>query len=294
MGTPVAGRRGPAKDPPFPQETAIRPETRSTRRSGDDGPVDPPTGPVDLTRADPPTESFARSRATEIDEAEPGAPEPRTPTLLEQMGGVSGIVASGVPVVVFVVVQAVLGNLVASIAAAVGSAVAVAIWRFTRGDAVQPALSGLLGVAVCAFIAWRTGEAKGFFLLGIWTSLVYGGAFLLSVIVRRPLVGVVWHLVNGDGQDWRRDRHVLRGYDIATLAWVLVFGARFVVQRWLYDSVYADTWLGWVRIAMGVPLAAVAALVTVWAIRRSRHVASDEPEAAPRPHRRRSTGTSRA
>ncbi|TDQ65868.1 uncharacterized protein DUF3159 [Actinomycetospora succinea] len=262
--------------------------------------MDPPTGPVDLARADPPTESFtsrgrAEEPADEVDgDLEDEAPEPRTPTLLDQMGGVSGIIASGVPVVVFVVAQAVFGNLVASIAAAVGSAVAVAIWRFVRGDAVQPALSGLLGVAVCAFVAWRTGEAKGFFLLGIWTSLAYGGVFLLSVVVRRPLVGVIWHLVNGEGQDWRRDPRVLRGYDIASLAWVVVFGARFVVQRWLYDSVYADTWLGWVRIAMGVPLAAIAAAVTVWAIRRSRQAAPEEPDPAPRPRGKRSTGRSRA
>jgi hypothetical protein len=73
---------------------------------------------------------------------------------------------------------------------------------------------------------------------------------------------------------------VVRAYDLASLAWVLVFGARFVVQRWLYDSQYADTWLGWVRIGMGVPLAALAAAVTVWAIRRSR-------QAAAAPHRRR-------
>ncbi|HWN29039.1 MAG TPA: DUF3159 domain-containing protein, partial [Actinomycetospora sp.] len=217
-------------------------------------------------RAEPPTERFAprRRAAAPADEVEdpiddvdgpadepadePEEPgEPRTPTLLDQMGGVSGIVASGVPVVVFVVAQAVAGNLVVSIVAAVASALAVAGWRLVRGEAVQPALSGLLGVAVCAVVAWRTGEAKGFFLLGIWTSLVYGGVFLLSVIVRRPLVGVVWHLVNGEGQDWRRDRRVLRAYDLASLAWVLVFGARFVVQRWLYDSQYADTWLGWAR-----------------------------------------------
>ena len=297
MVTPAAGRRGPT-DPPSPQESAIRPETRSTRPGGADGPVDPPTGPVDLTRADPPTESFAPPpRPDEVDEVTEvgdGTPEPRTPTLLDQMGGVSGIVASGVPVVVFVVAQAIFGNLVASIAAAVGSAIAVAIWRFTRGDPVQPALSGLLGVAVCAVIAWRTGEAKGFFLLGIWTSLVYGGVFLLSVLVRRPLVGVIWHLVNGEGQDWRHDRRVLRGYDIASLAWVLVFAARFVVQRWLYDSVYADTWLGWVRIAMGVPLAALAAAVTVWAIRRSRQAQREEPDPVSPPRGRRSARGSRA
>ncbi len=202
-----------------------------------------------------------------------GADEPDeapAPTLLDQMGGVSGVVASGVPVVVFVTAQAIFGVLVASIVAAVVVALAVAGWRLMRGEPVQPALSGLFGVAVCAFVAYRTGEAKGFFLLGIWTSLVYGGVFLVSVLVRRPLVGVIWHLVNSEGQGWRADPRLRRAFDLASLAWVVVFGARFVVQRWLYDSVYADAWLGWVRLAMGVPLAAVAAAVTVWAIRRSR------------------------
>ncbi|MEJ2868125.1 DUF3159 domain-containing protein [Actinomycetospora sp. OC33-EN08] len=207
-------------------------------------------------------------------------PEERAPTLLEQMGGVSGLVSSAVPVVVFVLVQAVFSTLVASIAAAVGAALAVAGWRLVRGEKVQPALSGLFGVAVCALIAWRTGEAKGFFLLGIWTSLVYGGVFLVSVLVRRPLVGLLWHLVNGDGQAWRRSPALVRAYDLATLAWVVVFGARFVVQRWLYDSAYAETWLGWVRLAMGVPLALLAAAVTVWAIRRATEAAKAEKAAA--------------
>lgn len=195
--------------------------------------------------------------------------EERAPTLLEQMGGVTGVISSAVPVVVFVIVQAIFHTLVASIVAAVASAIAVAAYRLVRGEKLQPAFSGLFGVAVCAFIAWRTGQAKGFFLLGIWTSLLYGGVFLISLVVRWPLVGTLWHLVNADGQGWRRSRRLRRGYDIATLAWVVVFGARFVVQQWLYDSAYADTWLGWARLAMGVPLALLAAAVTVWAIRRA-------------------------
>lgn len=185
------------------------------------------------------------------------------------MGGVAGMVASGVPVLVFVVVQAVTATLVASIVAAVLSSVVVAVWRLVRGEGLQPAFAGLFGVAVAAFIAYRSGEARDFFLLGIWTSLVYGGVFLVSVLVRRPLVGVLWHLVNGDGQGWRRSPAAVRAYSVASLAWVAVFGARFVVQRWLYDSAMAEAWLGWVRIAMGLPLAAVAAAVTVWAVRRS-------------------------
>ncbi|NMO89785.1 DUF3159 domain-containing protein [Actinomycetospora sp. TBRC 11914] len=196
------------------------------------------------------------------------------------MGGVTGVVSSAVPVIVFVIVQAIAHALVASIVAAVVAAVAVAGWRLVRGEKLQPAFSGLFGVAVCAFIAWRTGQAKGFFLLGIWTSLLYGGVFLISVLARWPLVGTLWHLVNGDGQGWRRSPRLRRGYDLATLAWVVVFGARFVVQHWLYDSAYADTWLGWVRLAMGVPLAVLAAAVTVWAIRRATEEAKAEREAA--------------
>ena len=195
------------------------------------------------------------------------------------MGGVSGVVASGVPAVVFVVVQAVFATLAASIVAALVAAAAVAAWRLVRGEPVRPALTGLVGVAACAFIAWRTGQAKGFFLLGIWTSLVYGGAFLLSVLVRRPLVGVIWHGINGDGQDWRHSPVALRAFTWASLAWVAVFAARFAVQRWLYDSALADAWLGWVRIAMGLPLAALAAAATVWAVRRSTAARDVVPQA---------------
>ena len=199
-----------------------------------------------------------------------------TPTLLEQMGGVPGVVASSVPAVVFVVVQAVFSVLVASIVAAVGAAAVIAIWRLVRREALAPAFAGIFGVAICAFVAWRTGQAKGFFLLGIWTSLIYGGVFLVSVLARWPLVGVIWHGVNGDGQGWRHEPAALRAFSLASLAWVGVFGARFVVQRWLYDSAYAEAWLGWVRILMGLPLATLAALVTVWAIRRSTALISSD------------------
>ncbi|MCD2196841.1 DUF3159 domain-containing protein [Actinomycetospora endophytica] len=249
---------------------------------------DPPTAPVAGRAGTAPVRdgrvgrhgSDGGSGAEDEADGSAEAAEERAPTLLEQMGGVTGVISSAVPVIVFVVVQAIFHALVASIIAAVVSAVAVAVYRLVRGEKLQPAFSGLFGVAVCAFIAWRTGQAKGFFLLGIWTSLLYGGVFLISMIVRWPLVGTLWHLVNGDGQGWRRSAYLRRGYDIATLAWVVVFGARFVVQRWLYDSAYADTWLGWVRLAMGVPLAVLAAAVTVWAIRRATAEAKAEEEAA--------------
>jgi hypothetical protein len=205
------------------------------------------------------------------DDPDPSAePEAEAPaqTLLEQMGGLSGLVYSSVPVIVFVAVFLPTHTLAAAIWAAVGSAVAILIWRLIRHEPVQPAISGLFGVAVAAFIAYRTGSARGYFLFGIWTSLVYGAAFLVSVVVRWPLAGVVWSALNGTGMAWRSDRLCRRYYDVATAVWVLVFGARFVVQEWLYQTNHVG-WLGIARIGMGWPLTAIAALVTIWAVRKA-------------------------
>ena len=64
------------------------------------------------------------------------------------------------------------------------------------------------------------------------------------------------------------DKIVRRYYDVATLAWLLVLGARFVVLRVLYNLDEVG-WLGFARIAMGPPLVAAAFLVTIWAVRKA-------------------------
>ncbi|HEX2130809.1 MAG TPA: DUF3159 domain-containing protein [Actinophytocola sp.] len=202
----------------------------------------------------------------------------KQPTLLEQMGGISGLVYSTVPVLVFILVNSLFG-LTAAIWSALGSAVAVTLVRLVRKEPLQPAVSGFFGVAIAAFIAYRTGDAKGFFLFGIWTSLAYGSVFLVSVLVRWPLVGVIWSFLNGHGMLWRADRKAVRAYSVATLTWVAVFGARFVVQRWLYDEDQTG-WLAFARLAMGYPLTAVALLVTVWAVRAAGHRQKDLEAAA--------------
>jgi hypothetical protein len=194
--------------------------------------------------------------------------EREVPTLLEQMGGVQGVIASTIPVAVFVVVNVVFG-LQPALISAIAAGVAVAVWRISRKQALQPAVSGLLGVGVAAFIAYRTGEARGFYLPGLLFSAVCGLAFLVSMLVRWPLAGVVWHAVNGDGQSWRTDRRLLRAYTFATALWTLVFASRVVVQGWLYKA-DEETWLGIARLAMGYPLVGLALLGTIWAVRRAR------------------------
>ena len=100
-------------------------------------------------------------------------------------------------------------------------------------------------------------------------------------MARWPLAGVVWSTLNGTGTAWRADPRSRRYYDVATLVWVVVFGARFVVQHWLYSTNQVG-WLAFARIAMGWPLTAIAALVTVWAVRkadaRQKVLAGDDGE----------------
>jgi len=210
-----------------------------------------------LTRVDP-------------NEAE-SAPTPKpTPAqaMLRQMGGVSGLIYSALPVAVLVPVNTAFG-LLPAILAALGVAAAILVWRLYRHDSVQPAIAGFIGVGFSALIAWLVGASKGYFLLGIWTSLLWAVVFAVSVLIRRPIVGYVWSWINGHDRAWRRSAKAVRAFDAATLVWVVVFGARFAVQHHLYDADRTG-WLGVARIAMGWPLAAIGAFVTYLAIRTAQ------------------------
>lgn len=238
--------------------TTPTPEGRDTTEHG--------TTPVseasmDSTNTETPQQAAAQqtAAATPASEAEP--------SLLEQMGGLTGLVSATLPVLVLIPVNNMWG-LGPALAAALGVALAISLWRLAHKETLQPAFSGLLGVAICAGIAWFTGDAKGYFLYGIWMSLVLFIVAVVSIIVRWPLVGVVWKGLNGDGMGWRIVPKARRAYALATAGWATVFIARFVVQRALYDA-DATTTLGIVRILMGWPLTGIVTLLTVWMVRRA-------------------------
>lgn len=208
-------------------------------------------------------------------EDEPGS-KLNANAILEQMGGLSGLIYSSLPVVVFVPLSSFFG-LMPAIYGALGVATLILVWRLIRKDSLQPAFSGFFAVGISALIAYMVGASKGYFLLGIWSSLIYAGVFAISVLVRRPVVGYFWAWLGGHDQGWRRVRRAVVAFDIATITWVLVFAARFIVKKYLYDA-DDTTLLGITTIAMGYPLTAVAALATYLAIRTAKR-ATDEHEA---------------
>ncbi|MEJ2869669.1 DUF3159 domain-containing protein [Actinomycetospora sp. OC33-EN08] len=200
--------------------------------------------------------------------AAPTTPKaPKSPSVLEQMGGRKGFVYSTIPVLVFVAANAFL-PLSVTIAISLAVGFFTTVIRLVRGEKVAQAIGSLLGVGVAVAIVGLTGSAKDFFVIGIWASAAGFVVTAGSLVARRPVTGLVWNLLHGGKHRWRADGPALRAHDVATLAAALVFGARFVVQQWLYLT-DATGGLGVARIAMGTPLTVLGALVVVWAFRRS-------------------------
>lgn len=187
--------------------------------------------------------------------------------VLGAVGGPIGLVESVVPGVVFVVVYALTSELRPSLWASVGLAAAIALVRLVRRESPQQALGGLLGVAVCAFIAQRSGRAEDFYLPGLWINVGYAAAYVVSILARWPLLGVFLGPVIGEGLAWRDDPRRLRAYQQASWIWVLLFLSRLAVQWPLYRAGAVEA-LGIARVVMGFPLFGLAIGLSWLVLRR--------------------------
>jgi hypothetical protein len=215
------------------------------------------------------------------------ADEERLPTFSEQvasqLGGVRGTVEAGIPIVVFVVAN-VLWSLRVALIAAVAVALAIGIFRLVRRHSVRHAANGLLGVAIGAVIAWRSGEAKDFYLPGILYTAGYVVALVGSVAAGRPLVGWLWSVIADHGSPrWYRDEGLRRTFSWLTVIWAAVYLLKLAGNLWVYfDAGLSDdqkaSILGVMRIALGAPPYALLLALTIWAVRRyQRTVATALP-----------------
>ena len=198
------------------------------------------------------------------------------PALVEALGGKRGLVDSGLPAVVFVFVNSLVQAfstretaLDAAIAAAIGTGVLVVLLRLVRKETLQQAISGFVGLAIAVFFARRSGEARGFFLPGIFINIAYGLAFLVSAVIRRPLVGAIYAAIDGLDKRWREDPRLRRVFAVATVGWSLVFASRAVVQGVLY-AMDRPGLLAAARLLMGWPLTIAAVALTVAYVKRAR------------------------
>jgi uncharacterized protein DUF3159 len=190
------------------------------------------------------------TRATSGDEAAP-------PSLLATVGGWLGIAEATLPFIAFTIVWTATGrNVVTGGIVAVAISAVLAAARLVRRQTTQFALSGVIGVAFGAFVASRTGKAEDFFLPGILINAASATAYLVSIVVRRPLIGLLVSTVTGEGRAWYRDPARRGAYTKASWIWVGLFSFRLSIQLPLYLSGLVGP-LAVARVVTGIPLFAL-------------------------------------
>lgn len=188
-------------------------------------------------------------------------------SLAELLGGRRGALDAALPPLAFAGAWLAAGRSVAVAAAvAVVVAAAVAGWRWRRRQQLRAALLGLLLVAGAAVIALRTGRAADFFLVQIAVNAASALAWLVSIALRRPLLGLVVGGVLGQRTRWRGDPALLRAYTRASWVWVAQYVVRVAVLTplWLAGQVVA---LGVAQVGLSWPLVA-ACLAVSWPVLR--------------------------
>jgi hypothetical protein len=220
------------------------------------------------TTADPAADPSADHPAGPADDDAAVAELSFSEQLADQLGGWRGLVESSIPVTVFVIANIILKELRPAIIVAVASGLLIAGFRLSRRQSVRHAANGLFGIFLGAFIAWRSGEARDFYLPGIIISAGYAVLLLASVLLRWPLVGWIWSVVLDRGKTrWREDAALLRTFGWLTVLWAIIYLIKVAIQYGLYVA-HQDAWLGVTRIALGWPPYAMLLAITVWSVRR--------------------------
>jgi hypothetical protein len=189
--------------------------------------------------------------------------------LSKAIGGWRGLVDSALPSMLFILIFVFQQNLNNALIAALILGGILLIIRLIERKPLTQVISGFVGLSISVLITWRTKDASNFFLTGIITNAVYGFVLLVSVLIRKPLIGYLVGSLVGDTTGWLKHPLLVRAYTIVTWLWVGVFGLRLVVQIPLYlnDSVAL---LGSIKIFMGWPLYLLAVWLTYQIVQTAR------------------------
>lgn len=210
-------------------------------------------------------ELAARLRQSAFATVTPGQ-QPTASDVWAAVGGVRGVIESLTPGLTFLVVFSLTQDLAWSVLTPVAVAVVFVLARIVGKSSIQPALVGLGGLAASATVAMLSGRPEDNFVLGLWVNGIGLTIMVGSILIGRPLVGVISGLLVGDAA-WRMDRAKNTLATIATGLWVGLFGGRLLVQVPLFVQ-GAVSELAIARLVMGVPLYALVLWLS-WLLMRS-------------------------
>lgn len=189
--------------------------------------------------------------------------------ILSALGGKRGLLDSGLPALIFLLVFNLSSrNVNAAIYAAVSISIVLTAIRLVKRETIQHAFSGLIGVAICALFSKRTGNAADFYLPGLYINVGYALLYLFTNLIRWPILGVMLGPILGENFLWRKDPARLKAYITAGWLWVGMFLLRILVQYPLYKSGSVNA-LGSARLIMGYPLFILTAWATWQVLRKT-------------------------
>jgi len=215
----------------------------------------------------------AAARKSGLGKVTPGE-TPTAGALLAAIGGARGLVESILPGLGFLVTYTITQNLVPSVLAPLGLALVFIVVRVVTRQPVTTAIAGALGIGISAALALFTGNANDNFVPGFFINGGVVVVMAVSLIARRPFVGVIVGLLLGD-DDWRRNAAKLRVATVATILWAALSAVRLAVQVPLYLAESTEA-LAATKLVMGVPLYAALLWVT-WLLVRTAWRTREEP-----------------
>ncbi len=187
--------------------------------------------------------------------------------VLDAFGGKKGLIDSGIPSIVFLIVFNVQKDLQNALIAAISVSAVLTIIRLFKRDTIQHAMSGFIGILICAWFANRTGNPSDLYIPKLLTNLGYGTVYLIANLAGWPILGLMLGPILGENLLWRNHPERKKVYIQAGWLWVGMFFTRIAVQYPIYRSGNVNL-LGTVNLAMGYPFFLATAYGSWLIIRR--------------------------
>jgi intracellular septation protein A len=187
--------------------------------------------------------------------------------IINALGGKKGLLDSGIPALVFLIVFNVQNVVIDAAIFALAVSAVITVVRLVRREKLQNAIAGIVGVLICFLLVRSTGNAEDFYLPGLFINAGYGALYLVTNLAGWPIIGVVLGPLLGEDFHWRKVPERKRVYMLAGWLWVGLFVSRLLVQYPLYLSGNVNA-LGIARLIMGPPLFIACAWATWLVIKR--------------------------
>ena len=161
--------------------------------------------------------------------------------IFNAMGGKRGLIDNGLPSILFLIVFNFQHDLRSAIYAAIALSGVLAVWRLIKRDTLQHAISGVIGVLICAWFAKQGGQAKDYYIPSFIKNSAYAAVYAIGNLIGWPILGLVIGPIIGENLEWRKVPARKRVYVKAGWVWVGMFVLRLVKRIHNYKADQLNT-----------------------------------------------------